>query len=134
MSWKVKLEKKIKEDIFRSKFKTSKDVMDYLEKYLESYFDVEEVEGFIVISRTGDNLSLEMYNYKLSIDDNKQKIIFSKSVEGHHQSIGNLRMSDLKYESYISNGVFKDFTESIIEDIIQSVFSPLVAARVFTFK
>lgn len=134
MSWKMKLEKKIKEDVFRSKFKTSKDVMDYLEGYLINYFDVDDASEFIKVSRTKDNLSLEIYNYQLSIDDNNDSVIFSKSINGDHQRIATLRMSNLKYETYSYNGVKKDFTESIVEDILQSIFSSLVAAEVTTLK
>ncbi len=134
MSWKVKLEKKVKQEVFLRQFKSTNDVMDYLYKYFESFFDVDGADGIIELTRKSDFLAFKVYDRQLNMDDNGQRVIFSKVVDKGHETIGSLTIKDMEFKYNDYRKTVEVFSENLLESLAKNVFSSLVAANITVLK
>lgn len=129
MTWKKKLEDKIKQDVFLNKFKSTKDIMLYLESYYSEFFAIPGSKDIIQLIKDQKFLSLKVYDNELNIDENVGTIIFSVVIDGTQKSIGRLILENMMF-SY-NHVDLKDeiFSDGLLEKLAKEAFFPLVGSN-----
>ncbi len=136
MSWKQKIEDRIKRDIFQEKFKTLSDVELYLEKELPKFLEVDENE-YVSTIRSSDKLVYNVYDVKVDVIYMGASIlIYSYGEDEIHPrelvSIISFENEKLVYDLKDSRGTNKPknaFDENALYIILKEALKPLYSSE-----
>lgn len=135
MYWKEELENKIDNDVFISKLKTPEDVLEYLYKYFEDYFNVTEVSDAIQLIKDDSSIHFKVYSAEFHVhllDELVQFFAYNNNYE-NKRFFGSLNISTMRFTHYLV-GTGELFSGSLIEWLLEETFKPLVSEHSFSVE
>ena len=146
MYWKEELENKIDNDVFISKLKTPEDVLEYLYKYFEDYFNVTEVSDAIQLIKDDSSIHFKVYSAEFHVHLLDELVQFfaynnceNKRFFGNNNNyenkrfFGSLNISTMRFTHYLV-GTGELFSGSLIEWLLEETFKPLVSEHSFSVE
>ena len=132
---KEELENKIDNDVFISKLKTPEDVLEYLYKYFEDYFNVTEVSDAIQLIKDDSSIHFKVYSAEFHVhllDELVQFFAYNNNYE-NKRFFGSLNIFTMRFTHYLV-GTEELFSGALIEWLLEETFKPLVSEHSFSFK
>ncbi|MGE7687644.1 hypothetical protein ACQKMI_00375 [Lysinibacillus sp. NPDC097214] len=127
MKWKQLIEEKIKQDVFIASFDNEDEVMDYVYKYFENFFAVDNADEYIELEKSDNKITFKVYNHQIVVKNGSSPSIqfkFYNAEQDYMDSLGQLYVPDMIF-TYSGGTKRESFSDELLNNLLEKAFKGL---------
>lgn len=123
MKWKQLIEEKIKQDVFIDSFDNGDKVMDYVYKYFENFFAVDDADEYIELEKSDNKITFKVYNHQVVVKNSGSPSIqfkYYNTEQDYLDSLGQLYVTEMRF-THSEGGKQESFSDDLLNRLLESI-------------
>ncbi|MFG3434122.1 hypothetical protein [Lysinibacillus fusiformis] len=124
MKWKQLIEEKIKQDVFIDSFDNGDKVMDYVYKYFENFFAVDDADEYIELEKSDNKITFKVYNHQVVVKNSGSPSIqfkYYNTEQDYLDSLGQLYVTEMRF-THSEGGKQESFSDDLLNRLLEKAF------------